>query len=852
MSDRIAHYNILSAIGSGALGTVYRARDTVHGRTVAIRVLTEGMDDPAQRALALDLVQPYKALTHQHVATLFEAGEQRGSIYLVYEFVPGDRLNAALAGQPMNLRRALDLGSQLADALAEAHALGLVHGALTAPSVIVTPKGHAKILDFGLFACVPDSARDDLENLPAADRQAARIEALGRSRVAYAAPEQLLGQTPDHRADVFALGALLHEMVTGKHAFSGRTPLDIGVHILQSRPPNPSALNADVPRTIDRITTKALAKKPGERYQSAALMAADLRDAAAAVQSRTAEDQPPRREPRAFWRMAVLGALMLGMTALGLWHWQEPLRQTWRGWLGSPPEPVLVILPYYVAPTDSPRPYYGSGFAEDLARRLALIPGITILGRSSIRGSAGKPPQAVAAKIGARLALTGSLRPMDDEWTSIELETRLIDCRDGRVIWRASHKGAAQDLISMQASITRDVAVQLRMAAGPTLEQSRAALRLINPSAYDKYLQGREALATYDASRAVQLFDAAAVEDPSLIEAQAGLAEALYTMSAFEGREQFSNVQVRARQAAEAAFATDPDLATTRLAMGLTASTIREALEQLERAVELDGSFTGAYLALADTLRSVDPGRSARFAQRAAELDPAQALVYFEMAAASLSAGELDGALLAMERGEALAPSLPWWDAIRTRVSLARKPVPVVGEGRDSRDAGDFPPGIILRAALLSVSGRFSDAANLAGTLVRRHPGSCEARAMLAAVLVRSSRRADGMRAAAEIAAKAADAPDGSGWAGCAAMAAAAVDDPARAAAALGRIASSDAELRAWGAVNPLVDGQSALRQSVFPWSNVAASPVVTEALARIDTARARTRAEAAKIFKGL
>ena len=135
MSDRIAHYNILSTLGNGALGPVYRARDTVLGRTVAIRVITGGMDDPARRARALDLIRPYTAITHQHVASLFEAGEQRGSIYLVYEFVPGERLNAALAGQPMNLRRALDLAAQMADALAEAHALGLVHGSVTASKV---------------------------------------------------------------------------------------------------------------------------------------------------------------------------------------------------------------------------------------------------------------------------------------------------------------------------------------------------------------------------------------------------------------------------------------------------------------------------------------------------------------------------------------------------------------------------------------------------------------------------------------------------------------------------------------------------------------------------------------------
>jgi len=374
----------------------------------------------------------------------------------------------------------------------------------------------------------------------------------------------------------------------------------------------------------------------------------------------------------------------------------------------------------------------------------------------------------------------------------------------------------------------------------------------VNPAAYDKYLQAREALAVYDASRAVQLFDAAATEDPGLIEAQAGLAEALYTMSAFEGREQFGNVRARARQAAEAAFATDPDLAITRLVMGLTAPTARDALEQLKHAVDLDGSFPGAFLALASVLRSIDPERAVGFARRAAELDPVQPLVYYQLAAASLAAGDLDGVALAIGRGQALAPALPWWDAIRDRVSLTRKPLPEAAAGSSSREAGDFPPGIILRAAVLGLSGRVNDAATLAGTLVRRHPGSCEARAMLAAVLVKSSHPSDGMHVAAEIAARAAGAPDGSGWAGCAAMAAAAVNDPARAAAAIRRIAASGAELRAWGVVNPVVDGQIALRQSVFPWSNVAASPAVVEALTRIDAAMAAARADAARILTGL
>ena len=852
MSDRIAHYNILSTIGAGALGTVYRARDTVHGRTVAIRVITDGMDDPARRARALDLVRPYTALTHQHVASLFEAGEQRGSIYLVYEFVPGDRLNAVMAGQPMNIRRALDLTAQMADALADAHALGLVHGAVTASNVMVTPKGHAKILDFGLFAGLSEPGDGQLDTLDAADRQAARVEALGRSRVGYASPEQLLGQRADQRSDIFALGALLHEMVTGKHAFAGRTPLEVGVNVLRAKPAAPSVHNPDVPRAVDRIVMRAMAKKPLERYQDAVVMAAQLREAAADVQGQAAAREPEYRSRTSPLRMALLAALLVAAGALAAWQWRDPLRQAWESRFGGPPEPVLVVLPYYVPPENNPRPYYGAGLSEELARRLARVPGIKVLGQSSIRASAGKPPQAAAAAVGAKLALTGTLTPADDDWTSMTLETRLTDIRDGRVIWSGSHRSSAQDLVALQANLTREIAARLRIDYKPIAEQSRAALRLVNPSAYDKYLEAREAMASSDASRAAQLFDAAAREDPSLIEAQAGLAEALYALSVFEQRERFGGVRARARQAAEAAFAADPDLAITRLAMGLTAEATTEALEHLRRAVEIEPAFSRGYLALADAVRPVNPVRAAGFVQRALELEPAQPLVFYQLAAANLAAGSLDAAMLAVGRGRSLAPSLPWWDGFRDRVALARPGVPEASAGADSREAGDFPPGIIIRAAVLGVAGRAADAAALATTLVRRHPDSCEARAMLAAVLVTGERAAEGARAAADIAARAAGAPDGSGWAGCAAMAAAAVNDPVRAAAALRRIAASDAERRAWSLVNPLSEGYTALKQSVFPWSNVAAAPAVVEALARIEAAQSATRAEAAKILQGM
>jgi TolB-like protein len=850
MGESIAHYDILGLAGDGDLGPVYRARDTKVGRTVAIRVLSRIMSDPLERARAIDLIQPYTGLSHPHVATLFDVGEQQGAIYLVYEFVPGDKLSALTAGRPMHPRRALDLAAQVTDALAEAHALELVHGDLTPSSVVVTPKGHAKILDFGLTAFA-------VANGPAqtAEHQAARLESLGSARVAYMAPEQLLGQPSDHRADLFSVGAILHEMVTGKQAFSGRAAVETGVQVLQARPPIPSALNPALPPELDAVVTRALSKKPDDRYQSAALMAADLRSAAAALQSRAAavdeaEARPPARPSP--WRAVVLGCLLLATIALGLWHWQDPLRQAWQGKFGPQPAPLLVVLPFQVVGTDLSRPYYGAGFADDLARQLGHVPGITVLGRSTIRTFGGKSPQAVAASVRANLAVIGTLTASDEEWTTLQIQVLLIDGRDGRAIWTGSYRGAAQDVLALQVRATRDVAAWLRVAYEATAAHGRAALRLVEPAAYDTYLQARDAMASNDASRAAQLFESATGADPSLLEAQAGLVEALYTMAAFEGRAQYGDVQGRARDAAEAAFAADPDLAPTQFAMGLAADTWRQALTHLRRALEIDPSYTAAHLAIADVLREFDPAGATRFVQRAIALDPAQPLAYYHLAADNLMRGEFNGALVETARGQAVAPSLPWWDAMRLRIRLARPSAGGSGATQAGRDAGDFPPGIILRAANVRAVHRGADARDLLASLARLHPESCEAQAMMAAVLFQNGRQTDASRLASQIMAGADTAGAHPGWARCAVMAAAGVNDAPRAASILTRVASSDRELRVWSAVNAVLSGQAGLRQHVFPWGNVTEAPAMTDAIARLNAALIRARADAAKVLQGL
>jgi serine/threonine protein kinase len=287
MFDTLAHYRLLDRIGAGGMGDIYRARDTHLGRTVAITVLTDAIaDDHERRDRFLRDARAAAALSHPNIAALYEIGEDRGHLFLAFEFVPGDTLAAVIGGRPMNPRRALAVGAQLADAVADAHASGIVHRDLRPANVIVTPKGNPKILDFGLATW-----------------------AAGGAAIAYMSPEQALGETVDHRTDIFSLGVMLYEMVTGTLPF---------------QTPAPVSVNAALPRELDAVIAKAVANKPADRYESAALLAEELRSAAARVDARQesvdAVRMPTPGSSRRRSYVAVVAALViLAVIGAALW-----------------------------------------------------------------------------------------------------------------------------------------------------------------------------------------------------------------------------------------------------------------------------------------------------------------------------------------------------------------------------------------------------------------------------------------------------------------------------------------------------------------------------------------------------
>ncbi len=292
----VAHYNLLERLDPAGPGDLYRARDTRLGRTVAIRVLPPDFArEPAARADLLEKARVLIGMSHPNITTIFDVGEHDGRVFLAFEFLKGQSLRAEMAGRPMNMRRAVELAVQIADAMADAHGAGFVHGGLSPDSIVITAKGHVKIPVFEL------ASRGGFE------QDAGAVFKLRD----YDSPEEARGQPSDERSDIYSVGAVFYEMITT------RRPLHRGASA-------PSASNAHVPAELDEIVLRAVAPNPDSRCQSAAALAAELRAIAAILDVRGgAGDEEEQMDVRAtsVGRVLVMTLVILAALAALIAFW---------------------------------------------------------------------------------------------------------------------------------------------------------------------------------------------------------------------------------------------------------------------------------------------------------------------------------------------------------------------------------------------------------------------------------------------------------------------------------------------------------------------------------------------------
>jgi len=264
---KLGRYEIRSKIGAGGMGEVYLAFDTKLDRTIALRVLPADVaTNPERLRRFVQEAKAAAALKHPNIAHIYEIGEAEGHHFIVMEYVEGLALSARIGGRPLAVSETVHLGTQIADALEEAHSKGITHRDIKPSNIMITPRGQSKLLDFGL-AKVRRSIEE--ENSGDATTQLKTAEGIVMGTVMYMSPEQALGQVVDHRSDIFSLGAVLYEMATGRLPFTGSTATEIIDRIAHSQPEAISRFNYDVPEELERIIRKCLEKDEDRRYQSA-------------------------------------------------------------------------------------------------------------------------------------------------------------------------------------------------------------------------------------------------------------------------------------------------------------------------------------------------------------------------------------------------------------------------------------------------------------------------------------------------------------------------------------------------------------------------------------------------------
>src|ERR1700687_1623678 len=307
---KISHYEILSPLGAGSMGEVYRARDSRLERDVAIKVLAQLVSSDPQRLRRFEVeAKAAAALNHPNILAVYQMGTYAGVPYLVSELLEGKTLTETIRRGPLPLRKVIDYGVQIAHGLAAAHAKGITHRDLKPDNLFVTREGRVKILDFGL-------AKVQLKETPNALAPTVTLPGVAMGTMGYMSPEQLRGLATDQRTDIFAFGAILYEMVMGKQSFFKPTEADTISAILNEEPPSISQFSPDTPAALERGIRRCLEKNPEQRFHSASDLAFSLEALSdPSVSSPTAPSAVPKVEPTHLRLPWLAAALLIAIAA---------------------------------------------------------------------------------------------------------------------------------------------------------------------------------------------------------------------------------------------------------------------------------------------------------------------------------------------------------------------------------------------------------------------------------------------------------------------------------------------------------------------------------------------------------
>jgi serine/threonine-protein kinase len=555
----LSHYRIEDKIGAGGMGEVYRARDEHLERDVAIKVLPSGTlaDEHARKRFRKE-AHALSKLNHPNIATVFDFDTLDKVDFIVMELVEGVALSEKLKAGPLTEKEVTALGTQIADALEEAHEHGIVHRDLKPGNIAVTAKGRAKVLDFGLARMlrpVSDEATTEVmtEELSVA------------GTLPYMSPEELKGERADHRSDLYSFGVVLYEMATGKRPFEHTVSTALADAIIHKPPEPPSSLNRKVSPGLESIILKSLDKDPDHRYQSAREMRVDLARLSAPV-SVAVPKRKAVHSRRWLWASAGVIAAMAILFALNV----GGLRDRLAGKSG-PRIDSIAVLPLENLSGDPEQEYFADGMTEALIAELGKIRALRTISRQSVMRYKGSDEslQAIASRLNVDALVEGSVLRSEDR---VRIIAQLVQASPEQQLWSESYERDLKDVLALQGEVARSIAREIHVTVTPQEQSRLTEARSVHPEAHLEYLRGRHAWAKktpQDLMQALTHYERAIEIDPEFALAYAELASTFWLLGGtFADEFPPAEAMARAKTAANRALEIDPNLTEGHAALG--------------------------------------------------------------------------------------------------------------------------------------------------------------------------------------------------------------------------------------------------------------------------------------------
>ena len=513
----ISHYKILEELGRGGMGVVYKAEDTKLKRTVALKFLPpELIRDPEAKKRFIHEAQAAAALSHPNICTVHEIDEYEGTSFIAMEYIEGQSLKEKVESGPLKVEQAVDIAIEVAEGLQEAHGKGIVHRDIKSANIMVTTKGQAKIMDFGLAKL--------------AGRTHLTQSGTTIGTPAYMSPEQTRGEVVDQRTDIWSLGVVMYEMVTGQLPFKGEYEQAVIYSILNEEPQPPTALRSDLPEELEHIIVKALAKDPDKRYRKVEELLQTLRNLKKKVKFQNSAEETEMEEPT----------------------------------------PSIAVLPFSNISADPEQEYFCDGMAEEIINALTQIDGLRVVARTSAFAFKGKNVdiREIGRVLNVSTILEGSVRKAGNR---VRITAQLINVADGYHLWSEKYDRNLEDIFAVQDEISLKITQELKGQLFGEEKDKLVRKPVEDLEAYQLLLKGRyfaNRMTRKDIETAIKYYQKALDRLPDFADAYAAISAA-HTVQSMLGYTSGKKSWEYARQAALQALNLDRKQVDAHMTLGL-------------------------------------------------------------------------------------------------------------------------------------------------------------------------------------------------------------------------------------------------------------------------------------------